>query len=74
MKKETELSDILLKEKEQLCKEKNKLLDLCIKEIIDEETYRLKNKEIENKMIKLEKELKAQEQKKSKLEIILKKY
>lgn len=61
--KETELSDILLKEKEQLCKEKNKLLDLCIKEIIDEETYRLKNKEIENKMIKLEKELKAQEQK-----------
>ena len=61
--KETELNDILLKEKEQLGKEKNKLLDLCIKEIIDEESYKQKNKEIENKMIKLEKEIQEQERK-----------
>lgn len=60
---QTELNDILLKEKEKLCKEKNKLLDLCIKEIVDEETYKLKNKEIENKMAKLEKELEKQVQK-----------
>ena len=61
--KETELNDILLKEKEQLEKEKNKLLDLCIKEIIDEESYKLKNKEIETKIIKLEKEIQEQERK-----------
>lgn len=61
--KETELNDILLKEKEKLYKEKSRLLDLCIKEIVDEETYRLKSKEIENRMIKLEKEIKNQEQK-----------
>lgn len=61
--KETELIDILLKEKEQLIKEKNKVLDLCIKEIIDEETYKLKNKDIEDKIIKIENQLECQEQK-----------
>lgn len=59
--KETQCSDILLKEKEMLYKEKNKLLDLCIKEIIDEEIYNSKNKEIQSRMIKLEKQLKEQE-------------
>jgi len=61
--KETEVVDILLKQKEQLVKEKSKLLDLCIKEIIDEETYRFKNKDIENKLIKIQQELKCQEEK-----------
>lgn len=60
---ETRIVDIMIKEKEQLTKEKNKLLDLCIKEIINEETYRRKNKEIEDKIIKVEKEISEQEDK-----------
>lgn len=61
--KETELNDILLKEKEQLTKEKSKLLDLCVKEIIDEENYKMKNNEIESKIEKVEKDIQSQVQK-----------
>lgn len=61
---ETKIIDILAKEKEQLNKEKNKLLDLCLKEIISEEMYRAKNNELENKIKKINKEISEQEDKK----------
>lgn len=60
---ETKIGDILIKEKEQITKEKNKLLDLCIKEIISEETFRMKSKELEDKIIKIDKEISEQEDK-----------
>lgn len=60
---ETKIIDILAKEKEQLNKEKNKLLDLCLKEIISEEMYRAKNNELENKIKKINKEISEKEDK-----------
>ena len=55
---ETQAVDIFKNEKERLIKEKNKLLDLCIKEIIDETTFKMKNKDLENKIENIEEEIK----------------
>lgn len=60
---DTNEATILVKEKEKLSKEKNKLLDLCIKELVDEETFRIKSKEIEEKVIRLDEEISKQESK-----------
>lgn len=60
---ETQLNDILVKDKEQLMKERSRLLDLCIKGIVDEETFSLKNNEIIEKINKIEIELDSQKQK-----------
>ena len=60
---ETQLNDILVKDKEQLMKERSRLLDLCIKGIVDEETFSLKNNEIIEKINKIEIELDFQKQK-----------
>ena len=60
---ETQLNDILVKDKEQLMKERSRLLDLCIKGIVDEETFSFKNNEIIEKINKIEIELDSQKQK-----------
>ena len=51
----------LINEREKLNREKNKLLDLCIKEIITEDTFKTKNEEIEQKLARLDEEIKEQE-------------
>lgn len=60
---EVKIGDRLLKDKEKLNRERNKLLDLCIKEIISEEQYTVKNRELENKIIKINKQIKEQQDK-----------
>lgn len=60
---EVQTVDIYINEKEQLIKERNKLLDLCIKEIIDDTTFKAKNEDIENKLKNIEKEIDRQKDK-----------
>ncbi len=50
-----EVSDLenLLKEKEKIERERNKLLDLCLKEIITDVEYKSKSKEIDERITKL---------------------
>lgn len=60
---EIETSDNLIRQKDKLNRERNRLLDLCLKEIIDDETFKEKNIEIENKISKIDKELQAQKNK-----------
>ena len=61
---DTKIIDILTKEKEQINKERGKLLDLCLKEIISEDVYKVKNEELMQKITKIELELNQQEDKK----------
>ena len=56
--------DIYIEEKEKLIKERNKLLDLCIKGIIDDNIFKAKKEEIDNKIDSIEKEISKQEDKK----------
>lgn len=56
--------DIYIEEKEKLIKERNKLLDLCIKGIIDDNIFKAKKEEIDNKINSIEKEISKQEDKK----------
>lgn len=59
----TQIIDILAEEKKRFDKEKSKVLDLCIREVIDEETYKIKSREIENKIKKINEELEKQTEK-----------
>lgn len=60
---EIETGDNLIRQREKLNRERNRLLDLCLKEIIDDEIFKEKNIEIENKISKIDKELQAQKNK-----------
>ena len=56
--------DRLLEQKEKLNREKNRLLDLCVKEIISENVYKTKNNELEEKIEKINIEIQEQENRK----------
>lgn len=60
---EIQVGERLLKEKEQLNKDKRKLLDLCIKEVISEQDFKIKNEELEEEIKRVDKEIKQQEDK-----------
>lgn len=56
-------NDLLLKRKEKIIKEKSKLLDLCINEIITQDEFNVKNKELNERINKINKEIKQQQEK-----------
>lgn len=45
-------NDLLLKQKEKIIKEKSRLLDLCINEIITQDEFNVKNKELNERINK----------------------
>ena len=61
----TEINDIeeLIKSKEKVERERSKLLDLCLKEIITDEEYKNKSIELNEKISKYDVEIREQEEK-----------
>lgn len=55
--------DYLIKEKEKIEKEKSKLLDLCLREIIDDNDFKDKSFELNERLNKIENELMIQQEK-----------
>ena len=55
----------LIRQKERLEREKSKLLDLCLKEIVTADEYKDKSIEINNKLAEIDKEIMAEEEKKN---------
>lgn len=62
-----EVDDVeyLIKEKEKIEKEKSKLLDLCLREIIDDNDFKEKSFELNERLSKIDDELKTQQEKRA---------